>query len=94
MKSHQKKNIRKKGQVTLEFTFCFIIVLLFFYSVVKAMQWAGISLVFPVSNYQKGIAEYHAAHTGSHSAKVEDQLRGIDDKLPGMQLVYNGTLME
>lgn len=36
--------IRKKGQVFIEFTFCMIIILLFFYGCVMAFRWAGLSL--------------------------------------------------
>lgn len=32
-----------KGQVTLEFTFCFIIVLLLLYGCIMAFRWAGLS---------------------------------------------------
>ncbi len=94
MEIDQKKRIRKKGQVTLEFTFCFIIVLLFFYSVVKAMQWAGVSLASPTRKHQQGIAAYQTSVGGSNSARAYTQLRSIDDRLPRMNLVYNGILME
>ena len=38
------KNNKQKAQVTLEFTFCFVVVLLLIYGCIMAFKWAGVSL--------------------------------------------------
>ena len=44
MKNLPKNKIQPvKAQVTLEFTFCFIIVLLLIYGCIMAFRWAGLS---------------------------------------------------
>jgi len=40
-----KIKFSKQAQATLEFTFCFIAVLLIFYGCVMAIRWAGVSMV-------------------------------------------------
>ena len=37
--------LRSQGQVILEFTFCFVILMLLIYGCIMAFRWAGLSLV-------------------------------------------------
>jgi len=73
-----------KGQVTLEFVFCFLIIILIFYSCVKALQWVGITLV-----------KTHREHTLIHQGTTAtQQLNNVSDDVPTMQLMYTGRLMK
>ena len=40
----QLKQKNRQAQVTLEFTFCFVIALLLIYGCIMAFRWAGLSL--------------------------------------------------
>lgn len=59
MKTKRLQNF--KAQVTLEFTFCFLIVLLIFYGCLKAFEWVGVDL-----------AKRRIAHDETFNIKVEE----------------------
>ncbi|MDP8265173.1 MAG: hypothetical protein P9M12_06840 [Candidatus Aceula lacicola] len=87
----EKKRNKTKGQATLEFAFCFLVLLLFFYSVVKAMQWIGITLVKPSKEHRQMYAE---GMSNSPNYNPLNQLRGVDETLPKLDLVFNGDILD
>ena len=68
------------GQVTVEFTFCMVIVILLMYAVVKAFRWAGVDL-----------AERRAASEGTFITNINEKWANtlVNTQGPGKQLVSN-----
>ena len=82
---------RIKAQATLEFVFCFIVVLLIFYSCVKAMQWVGIALVRP-SIEHKMITE-NPPDDDVWAGYLSNPLKLPKDELPDLDLVFQGDVL-
>ena len=71
------------AQVTLEFTFCFLIVLLIFYSCVKALQWYGKAIIAP-----------HVQQFSIHEAiNPKNQLRNPADTHVPIRIMYRGEFL-
>lgn len=89
-----KKIYQKRAQATLEFAFAFIVLVLIFYSVVRALQWLGPVLGSPVKLHYEGL--YQGATSNSPQFNYVAQLKKADEKckaqLPRLKLVYPGQL--
>ncbi|MDP8265727.1 MAG: hypothetical protein P9M07_02140 [Candidatus Aceula meridiana] len=79
---NKKYNIKRKAQVTLEFVFCFFIVMLIFYSCVKALQWLGKALIGP--HYQQS----RAYDSDGGLREVVDQMDAPVDQYTPLRLMY------
>lgn len=90
-KKRYKKN-KTRGQATLEFAFCFLVVLLIFYSIVKTMQWIGVSLSQTANQHEDMYAD--GSTTGLRDYDPMDQLKIVDEKNPKMEIVFNGELFD
>ncbi len=80
---HKKQNFL--AQVTLEFIFCFLMVLLIFYSCVKAMQWFGKATIAP-----------HAQHRSMHQSQTNAFLQinqPADFPVP-IRLMHRGNIFD
>jgi len=95
MKKEEKNNRlqKKQAQATLEFAFCFIVVMLLFYSCVKAMQWVGIALVRPRIDHQE------VMRNPPNDVDVDwgDLMKPLDlpeGELPELDLVYQGNIFK
>lgn len=78
MNSKIKNNKRSLAQVTIEFTFCMIIIVLLMYALVKAFRWAGMDL-----------AERRAANDQIFVTNINEnwEQAKINTEGPGRQLV-------
>lgn len=71
------------AQVTLEFIFCFLVVLLIFYSCVRALQWFGQAIVAP-----------HHEHRKMHqTAPLTQQMETPSDHYPRIRLIYDDEFL-
>ncbi|HOD12842.1 MAG TPA: hypothetical protein PLO93_04085 [Candidatus Omnitrophota bacterium] len=93
-RERKKHFFGQAAQATLEFAFAFIILVLIFYSVVRAMQWLGIVMLSPVQQHYQGIYSYQYTNSAnSSSASALHQLSHGDKKYPQLKLVFPGQLL-
>ncbi len=92
MIKRKNRNNKLKGQATLEFAFCFLVVLLIFYSIVKTMQWIGVSFSQTANQHEVMYAD--GSSTGLHNYDPMDQLDAVNEKNPQMNIVFNGEVFD
>ncbi len=82
--------LRKKGQVFIEFTFCMIVILLFFYGCVMAFRWAGLSLANRRISHDKALnASVRDKWTAPSGDSAIIQINPKFDKGTPMNLIFN-----
>jgi len=92
------------AQATLEFVFAFIVLMLLFYGVVRAMQWVGVVLGSS-QNKHYGVLYSGSANTDlmQNTASQEISMRGFNtlqqlgdssvSPLPRLKMTYDGQLI-
>ena len=84
-------NHKKSAQVTAEFTFCFIMVLLLFYGCVMAFRWAGASLAARRVAHDSTLTQYVPTFPGwrNEESGPLKQLNPYFYEPPKMNLIFN-----
>ncbi|MDD3374218.1 MAG: hypothetical protein PHY73_00650 [Candidatus Omnitrophica bacterium] len=83
---------QKKAQATLEFVFAFIVVMLIFYSCVKALQWAGIIFVRPIVSNES--VKQNPPADNAEWWEFKDQMTRPSEEIPQLNLIFQESLMQ
>ncbi len=88
----QKKDKNNIAQATLEFIFCFLVLLLIFYSCVRALQWVGVALVRAVSE-QDQVAQNPPNDFDLNPGAIGQPLLQPSGEVPDLRLMFKGQLI-
>ena len=84
---HKRKH--KNAQVIIEYTFCFVIILLLIYGCVMAFRWAGLSLVNRRIAHDETLVSDVADQWGAFSDSPLKQFYPDFYNMMNMNLVFN-----